>query len=171
MAIGQFGPALEAAMKRAGNTRGDVGRIVHTESSMVGKVMKGSRRPSKPVMQAAVQHYGDVQLVLAAAAEVTGGASVPWLDCADLHTSSTHIKTIEEIREAEQALQKVPVTKRLDQLTPGDLKAIKDALMEQIEAITALTHNVAVTCRKYDFSYIELWKEHRQELKIKKYMN
>lgn len=108
--------------------------------------------------------------ILAAAAEVTGGASVPWLDNVDLHPSSTHIKTIEEVQEALQALLKLPITKSLEQLTRSDREQIKNGIMEQLEAITALSHNTAVLCRKYDFSYTGLWNEHRAELKSKRYL-
>jgi hypothetical protein len=170
MAIGHFPSALQEAMKRRGDTLAQAGKAAHVDGSQVGKIVKGSRKASKPVMRAAVEHYDDPQLVLAAAAEVTGGASVPWLDNADLHPSSTHIKTIEEIQEALEALLRLPITKSLEQITNTDRELIKNGLMEQIEAITALTHNAAALCRKYEFSYIALWSEHREELKLKKYM-
>lgn len=157
-------------MKKAGNTRGEVGRIVHADASTVGKVIRGSRKATKSVMQTAVQHYDDGQLYIAAAAEVTGGASVPWLNGADLHPSSAYIKTLEEIREAEECLLKLPVTKHPEHLSEPERKQIKGALLEQLEAITALTHNVAVQCRKYGFSYLGLWKEHHSELASKNYL-
>lgn len=167
MAVGHFPSALKEAMKQRGDTLAQAGRAAHVDGSQIGKIVKGSRKASEPVMRAAVQHYDDPQLVLAAAAEVTGGASVPWLDNADLHPSSTHIKTIEEIQEALQALLRLPITKSLEQLTSSDRELIKSGLMEQIEAITALTHNTAALCCKYEFSYIALWTEHRAELKAK----
>ncbi|MRN56793.1 XRE family transcriptional regulator [Paenibacillus monticola] len=170
MAVGHFTEALKDVMKRRGDTLAKAGRAAHVDGSQVGKILKGTRKASEPVMRATAHHYDDGQLFLAAAAEVTGGASVPWLDCADLHPSSAHIKTIEEIREAEQALLRMPITKTLEQLSVGDRQSIKDSLMEQIEAITALTHNISVLCRKYDFSYLSLWEEHRNELRAKKYM-
>lgn len=170
MAIGHFGPALRSALKRAGHTQQQAGSIVHVDASMIGKITNGTRKASKETMKAVVKHYDDPQLVIAAAAEVTGGASVPWLDNADLHPSSAYIKTIEEIREAEQALMRLPITKSLEQLSEYDRQTVKNSLMEQIEAITALTHNVALLSQKYAFSYAGLWNEHRDELKFKKYM-
>lgn len=170
MAIGQFGPALESAMKRTGHTRGEIGRIAHVDASQVGKIIKGSRKASKPVMQASVEHYDDGQLFLAAAAEVTGGAFVPWLDSADLHRSATTLKTLEEIDEVEEALQRAPITKRPDQLSAKDRERIKVAIMEQIEAVTALLHNITVLCRTYGFSFGAMFKAHQAEMKQKKYM-
>ncbi len=157
-------------MKQKGDTLAKVGRAAHVDGSQIGKIIKGSRKPSKPVMHAAALHYDDGQLYIAAAAEVTGGASVPWLSGADLHPSSAYIKTIEEIREAEEALLKLPITKHSEQLTDRERGQIKGALLEQIEAITALTHNVAVQCRKYGFSYLGLWSEHRSEMASKHYL-
>lgn len=171
MAIGQFPGALQEVLKRTGDSYQKAGRAAHVDGSQIGKIINGTRRPSKPVMQAAVRHYDDIRLIIGAAEEVTGGACVPYLDGADLHPSSTYIKTIEEMQEALLALQSIPITKRLDQLTPADRENVKNGLMEQIEAITALTHNAAVLCRKYEISYLGLWKDHRDELKQKKYMN
>lgn len=170
MAIGQFGSALNEAIRRNGDTRGRVGTITHVDSSLIGKVIKGTRNPSKDVMRSASQHYDDGQLFIATAAEVTGGAFVPWLDSADLHKSTTTLKTLEEMEEAEAALQKAPITKRLDQLTHQEKQQIKISIMEQIEAVTALFHNITMLCREYGFSFSKMFLEHRSEMKAKKYM-
>ncbi|ASA21998.1 transcriptional regulator [Paenibacillus donghaensis] len=170
MAIGQFGPALEEALKRTGDTREKAGKAIHADASLVGKIAKGSRKATNPVMQAAAEHYDDGQLFLAAAAEVTGGAFVPWLDAADLHRSTTTLKTLEEIEEVEEALQRAPITKRPDQLSPSDRESIKTAIMEQIEAVTALVHNITALCRAYGFSFSGMFKAHREEMREKKYM-
>lgn len=170
MAIGHFGPALESVLKRTGNTRGEAGQIIHVDASLVGKIVKGSRKPSKPVMRAAAEHYDDGQLYLAAAAEVTGGASAPWLDNVDLHRASVLFKTVEEVKEVLEASSQVPISKTNKQLNDSERKQIKRLLMETVEAITALTHLAAVLCKEYSFSWLATWKEHRAELKAKQYM-
>ncbi|MEK5278607.1 helix-turn-helix transcriptional regulator [Paenibacillus sp. FSL H7-0735] len=170
MAVGQFPEALKEVMQRNGVTLAKVGQVAHVDLSQISKIVRRTRKASKQVMKSTATHYDDAQLLLAAAADVTGGASVPWLDNVDLHPSTTHIKTIEEIQEALQALLTLPITKSPEQLTDKDRANIKNGLMEQLEAITALTHNAAALCRKYEFSYIALWSEHREELKFKKYM-
>lgn len=170
MAIGQFGPALEQALKRSGDTRQKAGLIVNADASLVGKIARGSRKASKPVMRAAVEHYDDGQLFLAAAAEVTGGASAPWLDNVDLHRASVLIKTLEEMREVLDASGLAPISKTNEQINDTERQQIKRLLMETVEAITALTHLAAVLCKEYSFSWLGTWKEHRAELKAKKYM-
>lgn len=171
MAIGQFGPALEEVLKRTGETRTKAGAAAHVDASLIGKIVKGTRNPSKEVMSSTTEHYDDGQLYIAAAGEVTKGAFVPWLNNADLHKSSVHLKTLEEIREVTEALMKAPITKTKEQLLEADMKQIKLTLMECVEAITALTHYVAILCKEYRFSWTGVWKEHRAYLKSKKYLN
>jgi len=170
MAIGQFGPALEEVLQKTGETRGKVGSIAHVDASMVGKIIKGTRKPSKEVMRAATQHYDDGQLFIAAAGEVTGGAYPPWLNNVDLHRAAVLLKTVEEMKEVISASGQAPISKTNDQLTEMERQQLKRLLMETIEAITALTHFAAVLCREYSFSWLGSWKEHRAELKAKKYM-
>lgn len=171
MAIGQFGPALEEILERTGDTRNDAASIAHVDASQIGKIIKGTRKASESVMKASAQHYDDGRLYIAAAGDVTDGAAVPWLDKADLHRSSVHLKALEEIEEAGEALHQAPITKTREQLTHKDLLKIKSAIMESLEAITALTHYVSVLCREYCFSYFGAWREHRAELRAKKYIN
>jgi len=170
MAIGQFPQALEEMLKRTGDTREKAAKAAHVDGSTVGKIIKGTRNPSKEVMLAAAEHYDDGQLFLAAAAEVTGGAFIPWLDGADLHKSSTMLKTLEEIGEAEEALNEIPITKRPDQLNQKERQLIRSSIIEQIEAVTALMHNIVILCREYGFSFSGMFREHTAEMKLKKYM-
>lgn len=170
MAIGQFGPALQDVLKRSGDNRHIAGKVANVDASQIGKIVKGTRKASEPVMKAAVQHYDDGQLFLAAAAEVTGGASAPWLDNVDLHRASVLLKTLEEMREVMDASGYAPISKTNEQINDTERQQIKRLLMETVEAITALTHLVAVLCKEYSFSWLGTWKEHRAELKSKKYM-
>ncbi|OMD64633.1 transcriptional regulator [Paenibacillus odorifer] len=170
MAIGQFGPALEQALKLSGDTREKAGLIVHADASLIGKIARGTRKASKPVMRAVIEHYDDGQLSLAAAADVTGGAFAPWLDNVDLHRASVLFKTIEEMQEVLEASGQAPISKTNEQITDAERHQIKQLLMESVEAITALTHLVAVICKEYSFSWLGTWKEHRAELKAKKYL-
>lgn len=170
MAIGQFGPSLDEVLKRRGETRSKAGAAAHVDPTLIGKIVNGSRRPSKEVMSSTVEHYDDAQLYIAAAGEVTGGAFVPWLNNVDLHRASVHVKTLEEIREALDALMNAPITKTKEQMDQDDLKQIRSAIKESVEAITALTHYVAILCKEYCFSWMGVWREHWTYLKSKKYM-
>lgn len=170
MAIGQFPGALEEVLKRTGDTLAQAGKAANVDGSQVGKIIKGSRKASEPVMRAAAQHYDDGQLYIAAAGEVTGGAFAPWLNNVDLHRASVLFKTVEEMKEVLALTNEVPISKTADQLTESDKQIMKRLLMETVEAITALTHFAAVLCKEYSFSWLATWKEHRADLKAKKYM-
>lgn len=170
MAIGQFPGALEEVIKRTGDTLAQAGKAANVDGSQVGKIIKGSRKASEPVMRAAAQHYDDGQLYIAAAGEVTGGAFAPWLNNVDLHRASVLFKTVEEMKEVLALTNEAPISKTADQLTESDRQIMKRLLMETVEAITALTHFAAVLCKEYSFSWLATWKEHRADLKAKKYM-
>lgn len=170
MAIGQFPGALEEVLKRTGDTLAQAGKAANVDGSQVGKIIKGSRKASEPVMRAAAQHYDDGQLYIAAAGEVTGGAFAPWLNNVDLHRASVLFKTVEEMKEVLALTNEAPISKTADQLTESDRQIMKRLLMETVEAITALTHFAAVLCKEYSFSWLATWKEHRADLKAKQYM-
>jgi len=170
VAIGHFSGALEEVLKRTGDTLAKAGKATNVDGSQIGKIIKGSRKPSKEVMKQATQHYDDGQLYIAAAGEVTGGAFAPWLDNVDLHRASVLFKTVEEMKEVLTLSAEVPISKTADQLTDSERQNMKHLLMETVEAITALTHFAAVLCKEYSFSWLATWKEHRADLKAKKYM-
>jgi hypothetical protein len=170
LAIGQFGTALQDVLKRAGDNRHIAGKVANVDASQIGKIVKGTRKASRPVMKAAVEHYDDGQLFLAAVADVSGGAFSPWLDNVDLHRASVLIKTVEEMKEVLVASGQAPIIKTNEQITDAERHQIKRLLMETVEAITALTHLAAVLCNEYSFSWLVTWKEHRAELKAKKYL-
>ncbi|WP_284641213.1 XRE family transcriptional regulator [Paenibacillus silviterrae] len=168
-----FGQTLEKTMKANSETKIEVARMLHVDNSTIGKYTNGSRKVPKDVMRSSTQHYDDAELYVAAANEVTGNAWVPWLDGegADLHKASVHLKTMEEVKEFIIAMEKVQITKRKDQLCERGHEEIKQAIMEGLEAMTALTHYIGVLCKEYCFSWLGMWKEHRRDLKSKKYIN
>lgn len=165
-----FGQALSAIIGERNETQEGPARATSVSTAAISKYIRGTRQPSNDVIRSAVAHYDDAALTLAAYEEVAGEASVPWLNNADLHKSTVHLKAQEEVSEANEAIQAVPITKRKDQITEADLLVIKAAITECIEAITALTHYVAVLCKEYTFSWLGMWKAHRQKLKDSKYL-
>lgn len=153
-----------------GMTQQEFADEVEVNRSSFAKVENGTRKAPKDLMARTAEQFDDPRLYIAAAEEVTGGASVPYLDGADLHKAATHYKSLEEGEEALAAMRMAPIMKRKDQMTEADRAAVKAAIMENIEAITAFTHHIMVLCREYGFSWRGVWKEHRAELKAKQYM-
>lgn len=74
------------------------------------------------------------------------------------------------MKEVLVASGQVPISKTNAQINDTERQEIKRMLMDTVEAITALTHLAAVLCKEYSFSWLETWKEHRAELKDKKYL-
>ncbi|MFU1797329.1 helix-turn-helix domain-containing protein [Paenibacillus azoreducens] len=165
-----IGDVLHDYRKQQGMTQEEFAEQILIDRSSVAKVETGKRAAPKSLIRQAASTFDEPRLYLAAQEEITGGASVPWLDNADLHRAATHFKSMEEAEEALAAMKTAPIMKRPDQLTAADREAIKSTIFECVEAITALTHHVAVLCKEYTFSYFGIWKEHRAELKAKKYM-
>lgn len=165
-----FGQALGQLIIDRNETQEAPAKVAAVSNSSISKYIKGTRKAPKDVMRSTVSYYDDPVLTLAAHEEVAGDASVPYLNNADLHPSTVQLKTIEEVSEADAAIRAVPITKRKDQLCENDMAAIRIAIVESIEAITALTHYVAVLCKAYTFSWLAMWKEHRAKLKASKYL-
>ncbi|MEK3792029.1 helix-turn-helix transcriptional regulator [Paenibacillus sp. FSL R7-0204] len=165
-----IGDVLQDYRKQQGMTQGEFADQVLVDRSSIAKVETGKRPATNHLMRQAALAFDDPRLYLAAAEEVTGGASVPYLDGADLHKAATHYKSIEEGEEALAAMRIAPIMKRQDQMTDADRDAIKAAIMESVEDITAFTHHIMSLCREYGFSWHGIWKEHRAELKAKQYM-
>lgn len=165
-----IGDVFQEYRKQQGMTQEEFADQVLIDRSSISKVESGKRPAPKSLIRQAVITFDDPRLYLAAQEEVTGGASVPYLDCADLHRAVTHFKSIEEGEEAIAAMRFAPIMKRKDQLTDADRAAIQAAIMECVEAITAFTHHIMALCREYKISWRSVWKDHRAELKAKQYM-
>jgi len=144
----RFGQTLQEVMNRHRETQQDLAEVAHVSNSAISKYIRGTRRPPEDVMRSVAAHYDEAELYIAAANEATGDAWVPWLNNADLHRATTHLKTLEEIEEAVTAMRSAPITKRSDQLDEKEREMIRRAVIECIEAITAQTHHVAVLCRE-----------------------
>lgn len=165
-----IGDVLQEFRKQRGMTQEEFADQIFIDRSSVAKVETGKRSAPKNLILQAASTFDEPRLYLAAQEEITGGASVPWLDNADLHRAATHFKSMEEAEEAIAAMKAAPIMKRSDQMTQADREAIRATILECVEAITALTHHVAVLCKEYTFSYFGIWREHRAEMKTKKYM-
>lgn len=166
----RFGQVLGEVIQERGETQDIPAEVACVSNSSISKYIRGTRKPPKDVMKNTATHYDEAKLYVAAANEATGEAWVPWLDNADLHRATTHLKTLEEIEEAVSAMRSAPITKRSDQLDQNEREMIRRAIIECIEAITALTHHVAILCKEYCFSWMGMWKEHRKKLKVSGYL-
>jgi hypothetical protein len=164
-----FGQALDNYTDEAGVRKEDVAKLAFVSPSSIRKYVAGTRKVPQDIMQLINANYDDPFLMMSAANEVTNDSWVPIFSKIDIHRSSTHLRALEGVQEALQALRG-PITKSKERLSEQDLQEIKMALMKSIQAITALTNHVAMLCKAYGFSWFAIWKELRQELRAKGYI-
>lgn len=111
------------------------------------------------------ERFNDPFLGLAAASEYTGwGPKKLDGDSVDLHRCAVAMKTEEELKEALQAIANVQLATKPSSLQAYEQQALEKAIMECIDAITALTHYVAVICKEYGFSWVTMWTKHKVKL-------
>lgn len=122
-------------------------------------------RLPEDVAQKVTERCNDPFLGLEAAAEYTGwGPKKLNGDSVDLHRCAVAMKTEEELREALQAITNVQLSSRPSSLQAYEQQALEKAILECIDAITALTHYVAVICKEYGFSWVNMWTKHKVKL-------
>ncbi|MBO1514306.1 XRE family transcriptional regulator [Metabacillus bambusae] len=87
-------------------------------------------------------------------------------EAVDLHRTSVSLKTKEELKEALEAVSEAnkKITVNPQSIDQRDIKAIETAIQECIDAITALTHYVAVLCKEYGISWMKMWTQHKLKL-------
>jgi len=159
-------------MKDWAYTQEELAAELGVSRSAISAYKTGRRKIPKDIAAKLVQKLDDGFLAMELAAMATGGAWVRELDGehVDLHRASVAAKTQEELREALEAVQRVCVAAPPRAMPKEKLRQLEEALIQAIDAIVALTHYVAVICREYGFSWVELWRKHFRKLKARKYV-
>lgn len=168
------GQALRDARTRTGLTQADVGAVGCLDHATISDVERGRRQLPRDVAPRVTRALDDGRVYMAVAEEATGGASSPWLDgsAVELHRAVVWAKAMEELEEALDAMRKVMpmVLKPPSATRPEEREQIRAAMVEGIEAKTAVRHKLTILCRDYGFSYQDLFSEHRRELAAKGYL-
>jgi len=164
--------AMERAMAEWGYTQEELGEELGLSRQAISHYKTGRRRMPPDVAARLVEKLDDGFVAMEIAAAYTGGAWVRELDGehVDLHRAAVHAKTQEELREALDAIQRVCVAAPPRAMSREQLRELGEALIQAIDAIVALAHYVAVICREYGFSWVELWRQHFRKLKARKYV-
>lgn len=164
--------SLERAMKEWAYTQEELAAELGVSRSAISAYKTGRRKIPKDIAAKLVQKLDDGFLAMELAAMATGGAWVRELDGehVDLHRAAVHAKTLEELREAIDAIRRVCVAAPPRAMPSEKLRELEEALIQTIDAIVAASHYVAVICREYGFSWTELWRSHYRKLKARKYV-
>lgn len=105
--------------------------------------------------------FNDSRFAMTVQQEYTG-IGPKWLDGpnVDLHRSAVKEKTLEEIQELLAAMSNVSLAMPLCNLKPFEFQRVEDLLEEAAEAMTALSHFIAVVCRESGIAPTTVWNKH-----------
>jgi len=159
-------------MKDWAYTQEELAAELGVSRSAISAYKTGRRKIPKDIAAKLVQKLDDGFLAMELAAMATGGAWVRELDGehVDLHRAAVHAKTQEELCEALDAMQRIDIATPPRAMSRERLKELEETLKQELDAMYALAHHVAVVCREYGFSWTELWREHHRKLKARKYV-
>lgn len=120
------------------------------------------RVPLPPdVSRTLTKKYNDSRFTMTVQQEYTG-TGPKWLDGpnVDLHRSAVKEKTLEEIQELLAAMGSISFATPLGNLKPFEFQNVEALLEEAVEAMTALSHFVAVVCKESGISPTAIWDKH-----------
>jgi len=147
------------------------GKVFISDSSL-SDIEREKTVPAPEVLTGIVRSIDSYRLAMAVAYEATGGAYGGfWLDGdVDLHRAVVRDKTLEELGEAVEHLRQAAVTSPPSKVTEAQREEILDALMELLDARTAIDICLDVFCREYGISARQLIEQHRAKLESRGYI-
>ncbi|QTL51794.1 MULTISPECIES: helix-turn-helix transcriptional regulator [Priestia] len=118
------------------------------------------------IAQRVMEKYDDPWFAINIANKYTGGAWVQKLDgeFVELDRGNVVLKTVEELKEAIESIEKAPFVKHPKALAAYEMQDVQKSLLQVIDSIVAASHLVAVSCQEYGFSWNELWDDHNRKL-------
>ncbi|MGX9134013.1 helix-turn-helix domain-containing protein [Rummeliibacillus sp. JY-2-4R] len=137
----------------------------------VSKYENGRSKVPADIGRKLTQKYDNPKFAITLRNEYSG-TGPRWLDGpnVDLHRSAVKEKTVEEMHEALEQLEKISLSKPLRKIEHFERQDIEEALDELVEAQTAIDHLVAVICMEGDISYVDLWDKHYKSLASNGYL-
>ncbi|WP_181350513.1 helix-turn-helix transcriptional regulator [Thalassobacillus sp. CUG 92003] len=156
---------------QSGKTQQQLSMDMYQSREYVTKQENGERKLTPSTLQHFTETYNDPWLALEASREYTGWG-VTKLDgpAVDLHRSAVREKTIEELKEAINAMEKVTLTKQPSFTQSFELQDIEQSAREHIDAIGASITYVATLCDEYGLSWNKLWEDHERKLQSRGYV-
>lgn len=167
-----LGERMREARDAAEMTQLEFGFEVNMSRSAIGMIEIEERKLPKEVSRKAVEVLDDGFFSMAAAEEAVGHSWVPKLDgeYVDLHRSSVAKKAEEELNEALEAIGRMCLVNHPKSMDKHGRAELREALLQVVDAIVALSTYAAVICREYSLSWVKLWRDHRKKLKERGYV-
>lgn len=168
-----IGDVIREAREFRGLTQVAVGQIGCVSNKTISAIECGRRPVGLDVLGRLADTFDYPRFYMEAAEEVTGGVySTTWLDgeCVDLHRTSVWAKTCEELEEAYEWMKQVDVINNPSKVSEEQRQKIEEALIQALDARTAIDHCVAVLCTSYGLSIKEMFDKHRKKLESRGYI-
>ncbi|MFP3322104.1 helix-turn-helix transcriptional regulator [Planococcus sp. SIMBA_160] len=164
---------LTQAMRemRGDETQQQMAMELNVSREAVTKYEGGARNIPQDIAQNLMAKHENPRFALAIRSEYTKTGPI-WLDGpnVDLHRSAVREKTLEEMKEAYEAIKAFSFAQPLKSLSPWQLPQIEKLLEETAEAITALETLTAIVCEEANISYNGVWHKHHIQLRSKGYL-
>ena len=164
---------LTQAMRemRGDETQQQMAMGLNVSREAVTKYEGGARNIPQDIAQNLMAKHDNPRFALAIRSEYTKTGPV-WLDGpnVDLHRSAVREKTLEEIKEAYEAIKAFSFAQPFQSLSAWHSPEVEKVLEEAVEAITSLEHLVVVVCEEASISYNETWHKHHIQLRSKGYL-
>ncbi|MCM3316151.1 helix-turn-helix domain-containing protein [Rummeliibacillus stabekisii] len=137
----------------------------------ISKYENGRSKVPRDIGRALTRKYDNPKFAMTLRNEYSG-TGPRWLDGpnVDLHRSAVKEKTVEEIQEALEQLERTSLVKPLWKIEHFEKQNIEETLDELVEAQTAIDHLVAVICIEAGINYVDLWQKHYRSLASNGYL-
>jgi DNA-binding XRE family transcriptional regulator len=165
MSVGRAAKAVKEARQETGFTQQQLSFEIFESREAVSQQENGRYKVQPNITNYFANEHNNPWVAMEAAAEYINWGPVKLNgDCVDLHRASVTLKTKEELEEALEAIKKAKVFNNPQSIQDFEKKDIEKSIHESIDAITALTHYVAVLCKEYSISWVKMWTQHKVKL-------
>ena len=172
MSVGRsgVGRSLQELRKEKGLSQQQMSFDLNVSRESVSAYETGRARVPKDISRKITEKFDNPFLSIQIRREYTGTGPI-LLDgkAVDMHRSSVKLKTLEEIREAKNAILQMDLVNKPEFMTDYEKDQMKNDLEQVADAITGLENLLVVVCKEYNLSFKEIWDKHARKLLAKRY--
>lgn len=172
MSVGRsgVGRSLQELRKEKGLSQQQMSFDLNVSRESVSAYETGRARVPKDISRKITEKFDDPLLSIQIRREYTGVGPI-LLDgkAVDMHRSSVKLKTLEEVREAKNAILQMDLVNKPEFMTEYEKDQLKNDLVQVADAITGLENFLVVICKEYNLSSKEIWDNHARKLLAKRY--
>lgn len=139
---------------------------------MVSAIERGERQVAPCVAPHLATKLDYPALYLEMARELTGGFGPAWLNGpnVDLHCAAVREKALEELGEAVTVIEHFDASRPPLMDTEREHKQKYAHLLQVFDAVVAAYHYVGIQCLEYNFSMLQVSRDHYNKLRSKHYV-